>query len=533
MSMDTVKVRELPTKSTLDRLDSMIVEDNDGTKTVLIQDIRHFLQANMYFDTVEDMKRAFLYEGDIVTTLGYREVNDGGGASYRITYAPTDLDDGMLVHYLYTSDTLRAHLIHNGTIDVLKAGAYGDGVHDDAEAIMKALKSGYEVTFPNRHYYLGTALPLIPDLSIDFNDSTLICPTSAAISLGQTIAIENVIIRHAIITGLRGIELYANANNITIDSCIFRGYKDNRMNYAIDSYGCNNLKIIHCDIGDAKHEVFEGISINSGMKGSISVGNDTVSINSNNIYASNKCIKLSSSVEDKHIVISNNTLTGFGADRNGINTTGLDISNKCNTLIISSCSLNRLKYGINVYGTVSMCVALTDISTDDTHIMYNISDKSAHIHLSGFQKHNGSDYGLHDYIFDNMSGTLFLNTTIDLSPRTNIKKIIQAKGVLDGQLVDSVPVYGKTRTAIRGVTNHTANMDNAVPGYMNISINMEFGGEINKLNFPSLSGQVICLYSTHGLKLKNSSYLSLGSDITLNPNTGTLLTNINGMWFRD
>ena len=53
MSMDTVKVRELPTKNTIDRFDSMIVEDNDGTKTVTVADIRHFLQANSYFETVE------------------------------------------------------------------------------------------------------------------------------------------------------------------------------------------------------------------------------------------------------------------------------------------------------------------------------------------------------------------------------------------------------------------------------------------------------------------------------------------------
>ena len=532
MSMDTVKVRELPTKNTIDRFDSMIVEDNDGTKTVTVADIRHFLQANSYFETVEDMKQAFLYEGDIVTTLGYRKKNDGGGATYEIVYAPTDLDDGQLVHYLYTSDTLRAHLIHNGTLDILKVGAHGDGKTDDSDTIMQALKTGLEVTFPKRNYFLAKPLELLSDLTINFNDSTLTSPYGAAISLGLKLPIKNIIIKNAIFRGMRGIELYAHASNVTIDSCVFKNYKDQPMNYAIDSYGCSNLKITNCDIGDTSNEVKEGISINSGSIGGTSVGNDTILITNNNIYASVKCIKLSSAAQDKHIVISHNMLTGFGSNRNNVNTTGLDIANRCNSIIISSCSLNRMLYGINIYGTQTMSVGLTDISTDDVHIMYNISDQSAKVHLAGFQKHNGSDYSNADYLFDNMSGTLYINTTIDLSPRSSVKKIIQAKSKLDGWLVDSVPTYGKTKANVIGASNHNAVMNNVVPGYMNVSINMGFGGEIAKLNFPSLKGQVVCLYSAYGLKLKKSSHLTIGSDVTLNATTGVYLINVGSTWER-
>lgn len=533
-TMDTVKVRELPKKAKVNMFDRMIVEDNDGTKTVLVQDIRHFLQANSYFDTVEDMKKAYLYEGDIVTTLGYREVNDGGGATYKIVYAPTDLDDGQLVHYLYTSDTLRAHLMHNGTLDILQCGARGDGETDDHDAIMNALKTGYEVSFPRRHYFLGSPLELISDTVLDFNGSTLISPYSAAIALGADLPLTNTIIKNANFSGQYGIELYSHASYITIESCTFKGYKDQRMEEAIQIFGATNIKIMHCDIGSHTDEVCRGISIKTGtLLDGTSVGNDTIMASNNRIYCSDACIYMSNSVTDKHIVISDNIIIGFGVNRNAVTAVGIYIANRCETLVISGASLHRLFKGIDIVGTANMSVSLTDISTDDTHIMYNVSNADAKVHLSGFQKHNGSDYEQADYIFDNMSGTLFLNTTIDLSPRSSIKKIIQFKTRLDGKLVDSIPLHAKTTANIFGDGNHNNDADNVVPGYMNVCINMDFEGTINQIEFPSLSGQTICVYSTKGLILRSSNYLKLGDDyVTLSPVNGLILTNVNGMWYR-
>ena len=142
--MDTVKVRELPVKSgPLSLTDLLIVEDNDGTKTTEVRQFRSLLQQSIYFNTVDDMKNATLNEGDVVQTLGFREINDGGGALYKIVYAPTDLDDGMLIHYLRTSDTLRAHLITDGTLNVLQCGVFGNGVADDYTLINKAAKKVY------------------------------------------------------------------------------------------------------------------------------------------------------------------------------------------------------------------------------------------------------------------------------------------------------------------------------------------------------------------------------------------------------
>ena len=73
-------------------------------------------------------------------------------------YAPTDLNDGMLTHYLRTSDTLRAHLVHNGTLNILQCGAFGDGVNDDFTFITKALKKGFPLFFPKRTYKVSGPL---------------------------------------------------------------------------------------------------------------------------------------------------------------------------------------------------------------------------------------------------------------------------------------------------------------------------------------------------------------------------------------
>ena len=94
-----------------------------------------------YFDTVADMKAyQGLKAGDMAVTLGYYNVNDGGGAKY-ILVNDTKLEDDS--GSIYTLDNgLKAKLIlnDNGKLNIKKIGAYGDNIHDDTLVFEKAIE---------------------------------------------------------------------------------------------------------------------------------------------------------------------------------------------------------------------------------------------------------------------------------------------------------------------------------------------------------------------------------------------------------
>lgn len=89
------------------------------------------------YETVAAMQAASLTVGQVVQTLGYHAVYDGGGAQYRIVAAATGTEDGGQYIDLATH---QARLIQQGdTINVRLFGAYGDGTHNDQAAIQAAV----------------------------------------------------------------------------------------------------------------------------------------------------------------------------------------------------------------------------------------------------------------------------------------------------------------------------------------------------------------------------------------------------------
>lgn len=107
--------------------------------------------------------------GAAAVTLGYYKPNDGGGALYQIIDATaadfdTLTDDGGSVHDL--ENDLKAKLIIKDNINVKQFGAYGDGEHDDTNAIQKAINIGVSnnmVTILNEGTFIVSNLEILTE----------------------------------------------------------------------------------------------------------------------------------------------------------------------------------------------------------------------------------------------------------------------------------------------------------------------------------------------------------------------------------
>ena len=177
-------------------------------------------------------------------------------------------------------------------------------------------------------------------------------------------------------------------------------------------------------------------------------------------------------------------------------------------------------------------------------IMYSILSNQAKVTLSGMQKfcamHNsstGGDEGQSaaqniSYIFERMTGILKLNTIIDTSIVPSGVSIVQALVSLSGDLIDFASPMQKNKITLTRSSQLNENLNNMVPGYMNISLDINYSGNIADLPFPSLNGQIVAVYSSSNAVLKANSNILMSADVTLNRYTPVILKNINGLWTR-
>ncbi len=129
------------------------------------------------FANVEDLKNATVSNGDTVSTLGFYEANDGGGATYTITN--TGKIDGKF-NIILNNGLIAQLKVNNNTILVDQLGAKGDGINDDVSFIQTAFDSKYTVTFsPNKIYKLVTnGLAIRNNLNIVGNNATILVDDS-------------------------------------------------------------------------------------------------------------------------------------------------------------------------------------------------------------------------------------------------------------------------------------------------------------------------------------------------------------------
>lgn len=130
-----------------------------------------------FFNSVDEMKTSNkLKNGDVVETLGYYEINDGGAGTYKIRTKNTNdiIDNGSIIEI---SNELVAELIIGDVLNVKQFGAKGDGITDDYQSIQNVLdfaKPGNIVYFPRTNNANGKPSYLINSgLVLNKNEVTL------------------------------------------------------------------------------------------------------------------------------------------------------------------------------------------------------------------------------------------------------------------------------------------------------------------------------------------------------------------------
>lgn len=130
--------------------------------------IENFLKLNslVVCNTVEDMKKSKnLKVGSTVKTLGFYQINDGGGALYKV-YDDTTLNvDNMFVHLL--NNNLKASLIYDDIVSLLQIGGrrQTNETHYDIKKYVQAyitknenLKNKIKLYIPYGIYYTSPIL---------------------------------------------------------------------------------------------------------------------------------------------------------------------------------------------------------------------------------------------------------------------------------------------------------------------------------------------------------------------------------------
>ena len=145
----------------------------DENRVISIE--RFKLDVDKTYPSVASMKAdTGLTDGQLVQTESYWDKQYGGSAYYDIVSSTSlTVDEGKCIQ-LDNGLYAELHPI-NDTVTVNQFGAYGDGGHDDAEAIQLALNARYEnVTFESEKYKFGATIKLSTDnVYVIGNNATL------------------------------------------------------------------------------------------------------------------------------------------------------------------------------------------------------------------------------------------------------------------------------------------------------------------------------------------------------------------------
>ena len=266
------------------------------------------LYVDRTFSSVDDMKNdTSLAAGKIVKTEGYYNKNLGGGAYYDIVSTTSLSVDNAKCIQLDNGLYAELHAI-NDTVSVNQFGAYGDGEHDDAEAIQLVLNSDYRnITFDSNRYKFGKNLRIsIDNTHIIGNNATLFWNEEVKMPWEQIgiIGVSEKHVKNITISNLNfengDVSIVENPNesiqlrgaycdNIEINNCKFNVYEiENNKSRQITNLWFHtewkNITIENCDLKNLT---------NSNIGGNIWMSNFSNSYISQNAIIKNNYIQKS------------------------------------------------------------------------------------------------------------------------------------------------------------------------------------------------------------------------------------------------
>lgn len=165
-----------------------------------------------------------LQSGDLCFCQGYYNSGDGGASYFIITNEETPE-----TYYVTLNNGLKAVLLLENSMNAKQFGAYGDGIHDDHDALQSLIDSATICTLvPGT--YLNSAVLNISDnekcMQFDGNGSEIQCSTNG-LEFQMFVSKSDIIIKNTFfnqnLRGRKAIHLQ-NVSNITIESVTISGF---------------------------------------------------------------------------------------------------------------------------------------------------------------------------------------------------------------------------------------------------------------------------------------------------------------------
>ena len=477
-----------------DYFDNLDVQEEINNKLDAMQEagtlqeiITTYIQSNVAwtFDSVAEMQSATnLIDGSYARTLGYYNVNDGGGALYHISESEPS------GYYETLTSGLYAEIVIEDTMNIKQFGAKGDGTTDDKNAIQNALNTRSKIIIPEstNPYMLSGVVQV-------YNDVTF---------YGTLKIIET--------TGLAGtscllIQDYQDDKILHITNPLIDGNRDTTQPYELAgiefSYGI--------DIKGSKNLVIEGGSIINCQGDSICIGASTTNrwcenIEINNLYCDQpfrNCLSIVSGVD---IRINNCTMY----NRNGYRCTLVE-PNPDNTLKNGKIVFDGGYYYSNAHYTMASYASadIADITYKNLTVE-NSSNALCPLHASQPTPINKI---LKNLRIENV-------TIINENELTEIPLRTENNIVIDGLHINSKFKYISLSTSNATITNTTIDIDNSVTSAGNILANASkisvSNCRFNMVNSSSNYSGLLAVTNAdeviidHNLFLNNTNAISIG-----------------------